>query len=59
MFKVIEYKRARSTKAKVAKFVRRKVIREFETLDAARKFCEGKPQVVIQYPRSYMKEMSA
>jgi hypothetical protein len=59
MFKVIEYRRVRTSKAAASKFTRRKTIAEFPTLEAARKFSEGKFQTIIQYPKKYVKEMQA
>jgi len=60
LFEVLEYKRAKKWNGdKPGKLTGKIVIGEFPTLDAARKFSEGRNQTMIQYPKKLIKEMNA
>jgi hypothetical protein len=62
MFKVVEYTTQWKKNPRAPEMVptgtKLKVLAKFPTLDAARKFAEGKDKTVIQYPKNYLKEMN-
>ena len=61
MFKIIQYETVWTKKHGVpvtlAKPTGKKLIAEFPTLDAARKYVEGKDKTVIEYPKGYTEEL--
>ena len=58
MFKVVEYKRGKAGQVSAGRLTGKKTVREFPTLEAARKFLEENNQMFIQYPKRYIKEMN-
>jgi hypothetical protein len=56
MFEVVEYRHASGKGKKASKITGWKVVKEFPTLRAARKFSEGLASVYIQYPKTYFEE---
>lgn len=63
MFKVVEYRtkwlKKPGAPENIAVPTKKKVVREFPTLEDARRFAEGKTKTAIEYPRKFIKEMNA
>ena len=53
MFEVFEY-----TRGKKAKRPKLRAIREFPTIEAARKYTEGQPKTIIRYSKKAIEELN-